>query len=124
MGKVKIILPSILAFLVIAFAIGFYYRFKFLTNRQADKFITKEFINKKISGHLTNIVKYGKNKVVLEIQNYDKLSLTYGTLCVDNKFLNNIVEKDSVYKDVGEQELKFINKQGELFSLKVIFCNY
>ena len=123
MNKLKVSLPYIILFIIIAFAVGFYYRFKFLTNRQADKFINEEFINKRISGHLTNIVKYGKNKIVLEIQNFDNRTLTYGTLCVDNNFLSKVVEKDSVYKSIGEQQLHFITEQGERISLKVVFCD-
>lgn len=124
MDKLKIILPSILLFLIIAFAIGFYYRFKFLTNRQANKFINEEFIQKKVNGHLSNIVKYGKDKVVLEIQNYDNQSLTYGILCVDDNFLNNVLEKDSVYKYPGERELNFITRKKKHVRLKVVFCEY
>lgn len=123
MNKLRVALPSIILFLLIAFAIGFYYRFKFLTNRQADKFIREEFTNKRINGHLTNIVKYGNNKIVLEIQNFDNQSLTYGTLCIDKQFLNKVMEKDSVYKSIGEQTLKFVTTKGETITLKVVFCD-
>ena len=123
MNKLKIILPSILTFLIIAFAIGFYYRFKFLNNRQSEMFINEKFINKKIRGHLSAIVKYKQDKVVLGIDNHEEFELTYGVLCIDSSFLKTLQEKDSVYKDIGEEYLNFIKKDGKFFRLKVVFCD-
>jgi hypothetical protein len=122
-NKIRVALPSIILFLVIAFAIGFYWRYSYLMNRQDDKFVNEKFINKKIRGRLSDIVKYKKNKVVLGIDNHEKYDLTYGVLCIDSTFLNNVAEKDSVYKNAGERELHFITKQGNMYTLKVVFCD-
>ncbi|WP_301924292.1 hypothetical protein [Ferruginibacter sp.] len=107
----------------ILFGIGFVLRFKYLTNQEAEKFLNEKFINKKIRGHLLAIVKYKQDKVVLGIDNHEEFELTYGTLCIDSSFLKNIQEKDSVFKDVGEDYLNFINKEVKQSRLKVIFCD-
>ena len=107
----------------ILFGIGFVLRYGYLMNQEAEKFIDEKFVNKQIRGHLSAIVKYKLDKVVLGIDNHEEFELTYGTLCIDSTFLKNIEEKDSVYKDVGEQYLNFINNDGKQSRLKVIFCD-
>ena len=49
--------------------------------------------------------------------------ISYGTLCVDSSFLNKIHLKDSVFKDVSELSLHFINKEVKFTSLKLDFCD-
>ena len=122
MSKLRVALPYFILFLVIVFAIGFYWRYTYLMNRQGDKFVNEKLINKTIRGHVSDIVHYKKNRVVLGIDNHEKYDLTYGVLCIDSTFLK-VKERDSVYKNVGERELHFITQQGEIITLKVVFCD-
>lgn len=114
-----------ISFVVVAilFVIGYNLRYKYLINQESEKFINEKFIIKKIRGNLSAIVKYKQDKVVLGIDNHEEFELTYGVLCIDTAFLKNVHEKDSVYKDVGEEFLNFINKDRKHTRLKVVFCD-
>lgn len=123
MRNFKKIFGYIFVITAILFGIGFVFRYKYLVNQESEKFIDEQFINKKIRGHLSAIVRYKQDEVVLGIDNHEKYEIRYGTLCIDSTFLKNIQEKDSVFKDVGEEYLNFINKEGKQSRLKVIFCD-
>ena len=128
MNKLTKIFGILFIVAAILFVIGFNLRYKYLINQENTKFINEEFINeefinKKIRGHLSAIVKYKQDKVVLGVDNHEEFELTYGVLCIDTAFLKNVHEKDSVYKDIGEDFLNFINKDGKRTRLKVVFCD-
>ena len=69
MKNLKKILSFAFIIIAISFGIGFVLRYKYLTNQEAEKFIDEKFVNKKINGHISAIVKHKVDKVVRLVKN-------------------------------------------------------
>ncbi len=110
-------------FLLILGITAYHFRYVFLVNEVSEKFIKEQFVGKQVKGRVSNIVKYGRGRIVLVLENYDFKTLTYGMLCIDESLIKKISIGDSVYKKVGTSDLQVRSKNGFSATFSATFCD-
>jgi hypothetical protein len=85
----------------------------------------EEYVDKSIQGVLERIVEYEGDayKITLAVKNRnEEFDLSIGSTCVDANFREFVAVGDSVFKEKGENELRFCKSSGGCKEFELNFC--
>jgi hypothetical protein len=104
--------------------IGFWIAYANALEEESQEWVKENYFIPEISGKLVSVKQWGheSHRLKIELQKDSGEEIFYGSVCVNDAFLNFVRIGDSVHKNYKNDSIQFIKPDGRSLSVVLDFC--